>query len=262
MFNSESEFQRLVHKNPEVILSGILEINPQYCPDTPSIISLGREIPLNSGPIDNLYIDTNAIITFVECKIYGNSSIKRQVYSQAINYASDLQNMLSHFTGIEFCEEFFKILNKGQSFKYGKFEDIIGYLSEDKILDRKRIADWKEQFIQRLEYNIKAGVFRIIIACAPSPKNIFSYSAIRNLIQLMNFSEAQNNRYDLILLDVREENKIFISKIIWRRFAYLPQIPLIALATKNTSLSIKAMKERYDVATLNRTLFYKITEKT
>ena len=65
MFDSESILQLLVHERPDVILSGIPEINPQFCPDTPAILSLGREIPLNSGPIDNLYIDTNAIITFV-----------------------------------------------------------------------------------------------------------------------------------------------------------------------------------------------------
>lgn len=68
MFKAESEMQELIHNEPDTILSGVPEINPQYCPDTPSIISLGREISLSSGFIDNLYIDSNAIITFVECK--------------------------------------------------------------------------------------------------------------------------------------------------------------------------------------------------
>jgi len=245
MFDSESILQNLVHEKPEVILSGIPEINPQYCPDTPTIISLGREIPLSSGPIDNLYIDTNAIITFVECKRYSDSRIRREVYSQAINYASDLQNMLSHYSGNQFCDEFFNIINKGQDSQFMGYQEIIDVLSEDPLLNGKHIDDWQDQFIQRLEYNIKAGVFRIVIACGPSPDNIFSYSTIRNLIQLMSFSEANNNKYDLLLLDIREEDGKYNSKIIWRRYAYLPQIPLIAQATRDTSSGIEAMNNRY-----------------
>jgi hypothetical protein len=245
MFDSESKLQKLIHENPEIILSGILEINPQYCPDTPSILSLGREIPLNSGPIDNLYIDTNAIITLVECKRYGDSRIKREVYSQAINYASDLQNMLIHYTSGQFCEEFFKIISKGQQPQFSKFQEIIDSLSKDPILNNRNKSEWESQFIQRLEYNIKAGIFRIVIACAPAPDNNFSYSAIRNLIQLMHFSESGQNKYDLFLLDVREENNKYVSKIIWRRFTLLPQIPLIAQAIRDTSLSVEAMRNKY-----------------
>ncbi len=244
MFDSESILQLLVHERPDVILSGIPEINPQFCPDTPAILSLGREIPLNSGPIDNLYIDTNAIITFVECKRYSDSRIKREVYSQAINYASDLRNMLSHFHGNQFCDEFFRIIRKGQGGNFETFDQLVSRLSEDPILGGKHIADWKEQFVQRLEYNIKHGVFRIVIACGPSPESNFSYSAIRNLIQLMNYSEVQNNRYDLILLDIRRESDQYVSKIIWRSYAFLPQIPLIAQATRDTSTAIDAMQVR------------------
>ena len=64
MFDSEDKLQKLVHENPEIILSGIPEIDPQYCPDTPSIVSLGREIPLASGPVDNLYLDTCTSLSF------------------------------------------------------------------------------------------------------------------------------------------------------------------------------------------------------
>ena len=142
MFDSESKLQKLIHENPEIILSGILEINPQYCPDTPSILSLGREIPLNSGPIDNLYIDTNAIITLVECKRYGDSRIKREVYSQAINYASDLQNMLIHYTSGQFCEEFFKIISEDSKTLEVKFETI----RENTINKLNSILEKEEEF--------------------------------------------------------------------------------------------------------------------
>lgn len=45
---------------------------------------------------------------------------------------------------------------------------------------KKNVVDWKGQFPQKLEYNVKAGVFRIIIACGPSQDNVFSYASIRN----------------------------------------------------------------------------------
>lgn len=83
MFETEAELQQLVHDNPELILNGIPEINPAYCPDTPGLLlSLSREVPLSSGFVDNLFIDVNGIITLVECKRYSDSRIKREVYSQ------------------------------------------------------------------------------------------------------------------------------------------------------------------------------------
>ncbi len=91
MFKLESELQSLVHLRPEIVLGGIAEISPDYCSDVPAAISLGREIQLASGPIDNLFIDANAILTFVECKRRGDSRLKRDVYAQAINYASDMK---------------------------------------------------------------------------------------------------------------------------------------------------------------------------
>jgi len=238
MFTLESEMQALIHKEPNIVLSGIPEIDPQYCPDTPNIISLGREIPLNSGPIDNLFIDTNAIITFVECKLYSNSNIKREVYAQAINYASDLQVMLSHYNS----DEFFSIIKRGQNCNIDSFDSIVDTLSKDEILAKKKINEWKKQFIQRLEANIKSGVFRIIIACAPHTSNQFAYSPIRNLIQLMNFSESLDSKYDLILMDIRESAQKYQSKIIWRRYAQLPQIPLIAKAYRDKNRQVEKMQ--------------------
>ena len=82
MFKTEDEMQELVHRNPGLILSGIPEIDPGLCSDTAGLVSLGREISLSSGPVDNLFIDVNAVLTFVECKRYCDSRLKREVYPQ------------------------------------------------------------------------------------------------------------------------------------------------------------------------------------
>ncbi|MBD2076435.1 hypothetical protein H6F86_21620 [Phormidium sp. FACHB-592] len=247
MFVNEAELQQLVHEQPELILSGIPEINPVYCSDTPKILSLGREIPLRSGPIDNLYVDTNGIITLVECKTYSNSGIKRSVYSQAINYASDLQNMLIHYSGTEFIEQFYSIITEGNFVTYPQFDSMVAQLSQDCILEGKNKKDWKQQFLQRLEFNIKNGVFRIVILCAPSKTNLFSYAAVRNLMQLMTFSESGNSKYDLILMDLRGEAGAYQAQMIWRRYCPLPQIPLIANSLRAVERGIEAMRKRFSM---------------
>ena len=40
MFAAEFEMQALVHEQPEVVLSGIPDLNPDLCPDSPMMVSL------------------------------------------------------------------------------------------------------------------------------------------------------------------------------------------------------------------------------
>lgn len=245
MFKFESELQKLVHDCPEIVLNGIPEISPYYCSDAPPLVSLGRETPLNSGPIDNLFIDANGILTLVECKRYCDSRLKRDVYSQAINYASDLQNMLRGFNGPEFLNQFFTIVSKSQGNEYKTFDQLLAALAKAPMLQSKDIANWQIQFKDRLEFNVKKGVFRIIILCGPSSDSHFSSDAVRNLMQSMTFAEKDNAIYDLLLMDIRESGgDSHVSKIIWRRYAPLPQIPLFASISRDTSRAIDAMRVR------------------
>ncbi len=92
MFSNEKQLQSLIHEHPEVLTSGLFDIARQINgEEVPNLISLGREIPLQSGALDNLFIDANGILTVVECKLYSNSEIRREVYSQAVNYLADIQ---------------------------------------------------------------------------------------------------------------------------------------------------------------------------
>ncbi len=208
------------------------------------MVSLGREVPLGSGPVDNLFLDTNAIITFVECKRYSDARVKREVYPQALNYASDLQSHLIHYEGDEFLEQLFSIVGQGQGSDFGTLDDVIEALSNDPVIVGKNKTEWRRQFVKRLESNIKAGICRVVILCAPAPNTQFAYRAVRNLMQLMSFSEQTNSKYDLILMDLREEFDNYISRIIWRRYASLPQIPLVAEYSRDQSAGIEKMKLR------------------
>lgn len=252
MFKSESELQALIHEKPEIVLSGIPEISPDYCLDVPAVISLGREIPLTSGPIDNLFIDANAILTFVECKRYGDGRLKREVYSQAINYASDLQQMFLNFDE-EFFDQLFELLSKAQNCRFHSLDELCLELGKDPILTGKDMVHWQRQFKDRLEFNIKRGIFRVVILCGASPSLRFSAQMVRNLMQIMTFAEKESSRYDLLLMDISESTakdisestaNRYISRIIWRRYAPLPQIPLLAIASRDTSQGIEAMRVR------------------
>ncbi len=244
MFKSESDLQALVHEKPEIVLSGIPEISPDYCLDVPAVISLGREIPLTSGPIDNLFIDANAILTFVECKRYGDGRLKREVYSQAINYASDLQQMLLNFDQ-DFFDQLFELLSKAQNCRFNSLDELCLALGKDPILAGKDMAHWQRQFKDRLEFNIKRGIFRVVILCGASPSLRFSAQMVRNLMQIMTYAEKESSRYDLLLMDISESSANgYISRIIWRRYAPLPQIPLLAIASRDTSQGIEAMRAR------------------
>ena len=251
MFKSESAFQELIHSKPEIVISGIPEIDPTLCPDTPTIISLGREIRLDSGPIDNLYIDTNAVLTFVECKRYSDSRIKREVHSQAVNYAADLQGMLTHYNGEDFLSRFTEIVNSADDAHYSSLDNILDDLSKDPVLENRNIRDWQKQFLERLEFNIKHGICRIVIACAPDPRSNFSYTQIRNLMKLMQFSESAQSNYDLILMDIRESKSGYESKIIWRNYAALPLIPLIANSNRDTSQKIEELHNTIEGLDIN-----------
>ena len=154
MYSTEGAMQTDVHNHPELVLSGIPEINPEFCPDVPGLVSLGREISLSTGPVDNLFIDINGILTFVECKRYSDGRLKREVYPQALNYASDLQNLLIHYNRENFQQAFSDLISSAQGGGYRSIEDLIDTLSKDPILDGKNLTEWRRQFLERFEFNL------------------------------------------------------------------------------------------------------------
>ncbi len=247
MFESEEVLRDLLHKTPTLLLTGFPELDPRFCPDSPHLVSLGREIPLLSGPVDNLFIDPNGVLTLVECKGYWNSEIKRKVYSQAINYASDLQEMFLHFEGAEFVSEFeSRVLATGLDAEFADLDALTVQLETSESLEGKNLADWRTQFVKRLESNVKSGVFRIIIACGPRPGSEFNYASIRNLMRLMSFSERDNSSYDLSLMDIRALNTTdFTVRLIWRRPCALPEIPLIAHARRDLSAGMERTRTSF-----------------
>lgn len=56
----------------------------------------------------------------------------------------------------------------------------------------------------------------------------------------MSFSEQSATRFDLVLMDFPGMQSS-AARVIWRRHAELPQIPLVAHATRDTTAAIERM---------------------
>jgi hypothetical protein len=80
----EGWLQTLIHQHPNLL--AVEEIEPDYAP----LIPIGREVATDAGPIDNLYINPNGLITLVEAKLWKNPEARREVVGQILDYAHHL----------------------------------------------------------------------------------------------------------------------------------------------------------------------------
>lgn len=80
----EGWLQALVHGNPGLL--AVEEIEPDYAP----LIPIGREVPTDSGPIDNLFVNPSGLVTIVEAKLWRNPEARREVVAQILDYAEQV----------------------------------------------------------------------------------------------------------------------------------------------------------------------------
>lgn len=248
-FSDEEDLQKQIHDNPNLIRRGIPELDPRHTEEVPRWVPLSREVSLNRGALDNLFIDVNGILTVVECKVYDNSGIKRDVYAQVMHYAADLQAQLQNFEGDQFFRQFCELFASGEKCSWEDFDEIVETLKEDDVLNGIDDSKWEDEFRNRLQENIRRGVFRIIILCGDAGSS-FPRDNIRNLMQLMSYSERGSSDYDLLLMDIQsppgteETESEYRSRIIWRHYTPLPKLPLMEFKRRDTSEGIEKMQDR------------------
>ncbi len=80
----EAWLQEILYSHPELL--PVNEIDDFYAP----LISIGREVGTDRGPIDNLYVSPIGGITIVETKLWKNPDKHRTVVAQVIDYAKEL----------------------------------------------------------------------------------------------------------------------------------------------------------------------------
>jgi hypothetical protein len=84
---SEKRLQDLLEDHPDLL--PIEEISSSWGP----LVSLGTEIPLTAGYVDNLFVSPAGELTLVEAKLWRNPEARREVIGQILDYAAALAMM-------------------------------------------------------------------------------------------------------------------------------------------------------------------------
>ena len=80
----EDWLQALIFSNPELI--PVDEVERIFS----HLIPVCREMGTGAGPIDNVFINREGLITIVECKLFRNPEARRTVIAQVLDYAKEL----------------------------------------------------------------------------------------------------------------------------------------------------------------------------
>lgn len=86
---SEAALQQLIHDHPSCL--PIAEIDPLFC----APVSICTELNTPAGPIDNFLVTASGLPVLVECKLWRNPEMRRQVVSQILDYAKELSRWSS-----------------------------------------------------------------------------------------------------------------------------------------------------------------------
>jgi len=135
---NESFLQDLLAKNPELLpVSSIRR-------DIGSLICVGREIPLSSGIVDNLYLSTEGYPVLVETKLWRNPQARREVLSQTLDYIKDLATK-----DFEWFQEQWSIWNKSSE---GEPADLIQVITEQSDTELN-----EHEFVDRVNRALSRG---------------------------------------------------------------------------------------------------------
>lgn len=86
---SEGAIQQLIHENPGCL--PIAEIDPMFSDPIP----ICTELNTTAGPIDNFMVTSGGLPVLIECKLWRNPEMRRQVVSQILDYAKELSRWSS-----------------------------------------------------------------------------------------------------------------------------------------------------------------------
>lgn len=86
---SEATIQQLIHDHPTCLPIG--EIDPLFANPVP----ICMELNTTAGPIDNFMVTPSGLPVLVECKLWRNPEMRRQVVSQILDYAKELSRWSS-----------------------------------------------------------------------------------------------------------------------------------------------------------------------
>jgi len=141
----EAWLQELIRTNPGLLPIG--EIEPAFAP----LVSIGREVSTDVGPIDNMYLSPQGYLTIVEAKLWRNPEARRQVVGQIIDYAKEISRW-------SFSDLDGRVL--AYSKKYcGSESGVIATLRAFEPVEESEEA----QLIDTISLNLKRGRFLLLV---------------------------------------------------------------------------------------------------
>jgi len=168
----EEWLQEILANEPDILPTA--SIDSIYSP----LLCIGREIPVASGYIDNLYISPKGYIVIVETKLWRNPEARREVVGQIIDYAKDLKDW-----NYEQLNNMYKLINNSDK---GIFEAMV---TQDLLNVENESA-----FIDTTEKNMKLARFLLMIVG----------DGIREGVERMTefLNETPNMQYHLALCEL------------------------------------------------------------
>lgn len=118
----EAWLQEVLRQHPNILPAA--EIESIFSP----LVSIGREVSTDSGPIDNLFISHRGYLILVETKLWRNPEARREVVAQAIDYGSSLSK-----------------------WKYEKLNDAVKQYTGKYESGEMSLVDWVEQRLGPVE---------------------------------------------------------------------------------------------------------------
>ena len=160
---TESYIQDLIFKNPNLLKLNEIDVSCGM------IAPLCREFPIDSSghSIDDLYIDSNGILTITECKLIRNHQATREVLGQILDYAKEIVK-----------------------FDYKELEQVIIKKTGKKIFEIvSESIEWLDQdvFEENVNRNLKEGRMNLVIAGDRISRNVEELVTFLNGYTKMSF---------------------------------------------------------------------------
>ena len=159
----EDYIQNLVFENPSLLKLYEIDVS------IGRIAPLCREFPVDESghAIDNLYVDSNGILTIVECKLIRNHQATREVLGQILDYAKEIVKY-------DYKKLDQKIKRKENKSLFEKASESIEDLNAD-------------VFEENLNRNLRDGRINLVIAGDRISKNVEELVTFLNGYSKMNF---------------------------------------------------------------------------
>lgn len=220
--------QELLEKAPDILPSG--HIDGVFAP----LVCVAREVEVNSGYIDILYISAKGHLVIVETKLWRNPEAKRQVVSQIIDYAKDLK-----------VWDYSKLDSMFRSRHGGKA------LFEEMVERNYQQSDDEAYFIDTVERGLKNARFLLMIVGDGIREDVEKMTAFINESVSMQFQFAL---CELEVYELNEGQRLVVPQLTTKTqvitktlFEAVPNnvSPIVTTTTATESTLTPAKKRKY-----------------